>query len=249
MKYLNLSFTFFLLLMSVSVSAEMNKQNYSYTPQIHKHTDLECVEIHIHANSYIPRRHKHADTDCPLVHKHPNKNGPESHSHTDTDDPKMHKHSDSDSPKMYKYTDSEGVTTFSDIKVEGATEIRPVKSNTIVMPKPVLRKKTAEEPKPAAYSAFIIVSPQHDATVRNNNGIVTLGLSLTPELNIDSGHGIWAYIDDQMVVSNNTSLIISINNVYRGSHTIYAVVRDSKKNSLIKSETITIHFKQASSLH
>lgn len=194
MRYINLSFTLFLLLMSVSVSAEMNK---------------------------------HADSDC-------------SKTHIDTD---------SDCPKMYKHIDADGVTTFSDIEVEGATEIKPTVSNTMAMPKPVVRKKSPEEPKPAVYSTFIITSPQHDSTVRNNSGIVTLGLSLTPELNIDSGHRIWAYIDDQMTVSNSTSLIIPINNVYRGSHTIYAVVRDSKQNSLIQSKIITIHFKQTSRLH
>ena len=167
----------------------------------------------------------------------------------DSDCPEINQGTDSDCSKMYKHIDAEGVTTFSDIKVEGATEIKPAVGNTIVMPKPVDRQKSPEETKSAIYSAFIIVSPQHDSTVRNNNGIVTLGLSITPELKIDSGHRIWAYIDNQLAMSNSSSLSITINNVYRGSHTIYAVVRDSEDKSLIKSETITIHFKQTSSLH
>lgn len=151
--------------------------------------------------------------------------------------------------ELYKHTDSQGVTTYSDTETEGAVQITPPEGNTIKMPKHVAKKRVSEESISGSYSTFIIVSPKNDSTIRGNNRSVSLTLSLTPELDTAEGHTIWAYIDGKPAVSNSISLTVTINNINRGSHTIYAVVRDPMAKSLIQTNSIAIHLKQFSSLH
>ena len=151
--------------------------------------------------------------------------------------------------EMYKHKDAEGVTIYSDIPVEGSTPIVTPEGNTIKLPKYVAKKKPAKESPDSDYSAFIIVSPENDSTVRDNSGNATITLSLTPELKIDSGHSISAFVNGIKNVSNSTSLAITINNINRGSHSVHAVVTDAEGNSLIQSNSINIHLKQFSKLH
>ena len=150
--------------------------------------------------------------------------------------------------EMYKHKNADGVTTYTDVEEEGATQITPPTGNTIKLPKFVAQKKAANVTK-AHYDSFLIVSPQNDATFRNNNGVIPITLSLSPELDSADGHSISAYIDGTKAVTNGSSLSLSINNVDRGSHTIYAVVYDSAAKMLIQSNSVTVHFKQTSILH
>ena len=150
--------------------------------------------------------------------------------------------------EMYKHTDAEGVTTYTDTEVEGATQIKPPEGNTIKLPKYVAKNKPADDTK-SDYAAFSIVSPQNDSTFRDNAGNLAVTLTLTPELNTAEGHSIAVYIDGKKAVSNSTSLAVTINNVMRGSHAVYAVVTDTNAKALIQSNNITVHFKQHSVLH
>lgn len=150
--------------------------------------------------------------------------------------------------EMYKHTDADGVTTYTDTEVEGATQIKPPEGNTIKLPRYVAKQKSVDSPK-SAYTAFSIVSPVNDSTVRDNNGAITLTLSITPELDTESGHSISAYIDSKKAVSNSTSLSITVENADRGTHSIYAGVSDADGKLLIQSNSITIHLKKYSSLH
>ena len=151
--------------------------------------------------------------------------------------------------EMYKHKDAEGVTIYSDIPAEGATKVVTPEGNTIKLPKYVAKKKATKESPESDYSAFIIVSPENDTTLRDNSGNATITLLLTPELKADSGHSISAFVDGLKTVSNSSSLSITINNINRGSHSIYAVVTDADGNNLIQSNSVTVHLKQFSKLH
>ena len=149
---------------------------------------------------------------------------------------------------MYKHTDDKGVTTYTDVEVEGSTQVIPAEGNTIKLPKYAGKKNPVEVQK-AAYDTFLIVSPQNDSTIRDNNGNIAVSLSVSPELDAANGHSISVYIDDNISSSKGTSLAVTLNNVNRGSHTIYAIVSDAEAKTLIQSNSITVHFKQSSRLH
>lgn len=150
--------------------------------------------------------------------------------------------------EMYKHTDAEGVTTYSDTAEEGATLIAPTPSNTIKLPK-YIPKKSIEKPSDVTYSKFSILSPEDGTTLRDNTGNVAVAMILAPELDIINKHSITIYLDNQVAVEKATTLIVSLDNIERGSHTIHAVVTDSAKKTLIQSNSVTLHIKRFSSQH
>ena len=150
--------------------------------------------------------------------------------------------------EMYKHTDKDGVTTYSDKAEVGSTLLPPVPSNTIKLPK-YTTTKSKPKPTQTSYSDLSILSPQDGTTLRDNTGSIGVTLALQPELDIAQGHSITLFLNGEIVVEKSSSLNHSITNVDRGSHTIYAVIYNSAKQSLIQSNSITVHIKRFSSLH
>ena len=89
------------------------------------------------------------------------------------------------------------------------------------------------------YTGFSITSPTSDQGVRANDGNVTVHLSLQPVL--QSGHTIVLNVDGEDGESTNSSsgLMIELNNLSRGQHTVMATVVDEDGKVLIKTETVT----------
>ena len=92
-----------------------------------------------------------------------------------------------------------------------------------------------------AYTEFSITSPTSDQGVRANDGNVTVHLSLQPAL--QSGHLIVLNIDGEDGESTNSGsgLMIELNNLSRGQHTVMATVVDEDGKVLIKTEPVSFH--------
>ena len=90
-----------------------------------------------------------------------------------------------------------------------------------------------------AYTEFSITSPTSDQGVRANDGNVTIDLSLQPAL--QSGHMIFLNVDGEDGESTNSSsgLMIELNNLSRGQHTVMATVVDEEGTALIKTEPVS----------
>jgi len=147
--------------------------------------------------------------------------------------------------EMYKHTDEKGVITYTDVETEGAKEIETPGGNTVRLPKYVAKTKPPEE-QAAAYTSLAIISPEHDATIRDNTGDIAVTLKMVPSLKIKDGHTISVYLDSQIAVSKSTAVSQMIKNVDRGSHQIYAEINDASNKSLIKSDPVTVHLKRFS---
>ena len=150
--------------------------------------------------------------------------------------------------QMYKHTDKEGVTTYSDKAEAGSTLLTPMPSNTIQLPK-FTPTKVKPETETTTYNDFSILSPENEATLRDNTGSIGVTLALEPTLDIAQGHSITLFLNGKIVVNKSNSLIHNIDNVDRGSHTISAAIVDSAKKLLIQSNSVTVHIKRFSSLH
>lgn len=85
--------------------------------------------------------------------------------------------------ETYKHTDEEGITSYSDTQIEGSKEIITPLGNSIQLPKYTTKKKIVKE-KPIFYTHLSILSPKHDATIRNNAGNIPVKLLLTPDLHV-----------------------------------------------------------------
>ncbi|MCU7925709.1 MAG: DUF4124 domain-containing protein [Candidatus Thiodiazotropha sp. (ex Dulcina madagascariensis)] len=93
------------------------------------------------------------------------------------------------------------------------------------------------------YASFEIVQPANDETVRNADGSVPVGLSLSPAL--ASGHIIHLYVDGAKLDSDITRTQLILQQLSRGTHTLQAKIVDSQGEPLKDSNSVTFHIRQA----
>ena len=89
----------------------------------------------------------------------------------------------------------------------------------------------------AGYESIRIESPEDGATIRSNDGRVTVRVVLEPGL--QPFHFITAYLDGIAHQGSYGSSEVLLANVDRGTHRLYVTVKDSKGKTLIKSDAIS----------
>ena len=154
---------------------------------------------------------------------------------------------------LYKWVDDNGEVVYSDTPPpQKAEEIRPPSLNVTPAVKYKAKEAPAAEEAPAAtfnYTEFKVVSPAMEETVRNNNGSLTVAVSLTPKLNTDLGHTIAFLVDGKVKVKNSTSLSKTLTFIERGTHSISAKVKDVNGKTVMATDSVTIHMFRGSKLH
>jgi hypothetical protein len=95
-----------------------------------------------------------------------------------------------------------------------------------------------------SYESFQITYPVNDESVRANSGNLTAAFSLTPSLN--EADTVFVYLDGKKVVEDSKSLSVSFNNLDRGSHSMFAVIRNANGDVLINSNTVSFHILRSS---
>lgn len=140
--------------------------------------------------------------------------------------------------QIYKWTDGSGNVYFSDKPHPGAEEIElpPIQSFSSPAPEPTT-PLTEENKSPDANYSISIVEPTDQATIRNNQGLVTIQLQVKPELN--GGNKVQVMLDGQPLGTPQASTVFAIQDVKRGAHTLTAKVVDDKGQALATSESLT----------
>jgi hypothetical protein len=145
---------------------------------------------------------------------------------------------------VYKWTTEEGQTIYSDIYRPGAQKVSisvgtgdQIESD--LPPADSGQVTTAN----SAYRTFEIAQPSNDETIRNDEGLVDVGLSLSPVLL--PGHVIHVYLDGNRLVADLTTTQFSLNELNRGTHTLQAKVVDAEGKSQIATPTVSFHLRQA----
>ena len=147
------------------------------------------------------------------------------------------------SAQIFRRTGPDGQVYFSDQPGPDAERIDVTPAQTISLPPVPEQTETAaaatQGDATVAYTGFSITSPTSDQGVRANDGSVTIHLSLQPALL--PGHSIVLNVDGEDGESSNSSsgLIIELNNLSRGQHTVMATVVDEDGKVLIKTEPVT----------
>jgi hypothetical protein len=159
--------------------------------------------------------------------------------------------------KLYKSIDEQGNVVYSDTPTPGAEQLTPPPISTVPgrkVERPAESKpgeegeeKPAKKP-PTKYTKFVMVTPKNDDTIWDNNGAVTLSLTLEPPLDIENGHSVWVYVDGNAVVRKSQALVQPLTGIDRGAHTIRAEVRDANRKTLKRTKNVTVHMKRASAL-
>lgn len=154
--------------------------------------------------------------------------------------------------RVYTWTDAEGQVHYSDRPVPGAREIELHVAATPAAPPssqaaPATSTPAPNRPAPSAYTAFNVVQPSQQQTLWNIEGNLDVTLELTPAL--QPGHHIGVYLDGQLQDLDTTSLQFTVPNVYRGIHTLQAVVLDSSGKEVVRSLAVTFMVQQTSILN
>ena len=145
--------------------------------------------------------------------------------------------------QIFRRIGPDGQVYFSDQPGPDAERVYVTPAQTISLPSvPEQTKTVAAETQgdaTVAYTEFSITSPTSDQGVRANDGNVTVHLSLQPALQSD--HMIVLNVDGEDGESANSSsgLMIELNNLSRGQHTVMATVIDEDGKVLIKTDPVT----------
>ena len=151
----------------------------------------------------------------------------------------------------YKWVDENGQVHYSDRPREGAQEI-PLPATPAPTPTTRPAQATAESPgaPPAdapAYQRIAITSPTQQQTLWNIEGNLDVTVQLSPGLR--PGHRVAVNLDGALVDLRPLGLSFQVPNVFRGIHTLEAVVLDARGEELIRSESITFMVQQTSILN
>jgi hypothetical protein len=154
----------------------------------------------------------------------------------------------------WRWVDANGQVHYSDTPVPGAKQIELAGAQTFGTSQrqpPAAPDKSAAQPSsPKAtagaeqYRSFNIVSPKQQETLWNVGTVVNVQVQLDPPL--QPNHLLDVYVDGQRRNLNSPSTELTLENVYRGVHTIQAVVVDQSGAEVVRSLATTFMVQQSS---
>lgn len=144
--------------------------------------------------------------------------------------------------QIYRRTGPDGQVYFSDQPGPDAERVDLAPAQTINLPSvPEQAGDVTSEQQDAAavYTEFFVASPTAEQGVRANDGNVTVHLSLQPAL--QPGHAIVLNVDGEDGEASNSGsvLMVELNNLSRGQHTVMATVVDGEGNKLIQTDPVS----------
>lgn len=153
---------------------------------------------------------------------------------------------------VWKWVDENGVVHYSDRPVEGAEVIELGSVQTFPGQQPGRaatrsRSSSATSSRQATqgrYRRFEVVRPEQQETLWNIGGTLEIELALDPSLAPE--HRIDVFVDGTRRDIGATSTTFSVPEVFRGTHTLQAVIVDANGNDLLRSLAVTFHVQQTS---
>ena len=144
--------------------------------------------------------------------------------------------------EIYVWTDENGNKVYGD-EPQKSDQAKPVKVEplTILSFPKIADKEAVDAPQNTinSYTAFSIISPVNDETIRDNTGSVSINLSSEPTL--AEGHKIQIFLNGAPYQSPQSSTSFTINNVDRGTHTVSAQLIDPSGKGVMQTQGITFH--------
>jgi len=154
--------------------------------------------------------------------------------------------------EMYKWVDEDGNTNYSDVQPfkNADTHVSPEINTTpaVKAPKPQAAEEDPVSTQQTVYQFFKIASPEHNATIRDNQGNFSIGLEIQPALNTRQGHYISVLLDNKVIHNKLTSLSAQFSNIDRGTHQISASIKNKRGKTLLSTDSISIHLHRKSIL-
>jgi len=149
----------------------------------------------------------------------------------------------------YTWVDESGQVHYSDRPFPGAAEVELSGAQGYSAPAatPSVRATPAEVDPAAAYTAFNIVRPLHQETLWNIAGIVEVSVEIGPLLRV--GHRVGLYLDGALTDVTTTTSELQLSEVFRGQHSLQAVILDNNGNDVLRSAVVTFMVQQTTLLN
>jgi hypothetical protein len=147
---------------------------------------------------------------------------------------------------VWTWVDANGQVHYSDTPVPGARQIELTGAQGFSVPRPESRS-TAAAPQPdaaAAYQTFNVASPGPQETLWNIGGNLTVLVELAPGLM--PTHRLDVLLDGQRAQLNTNRLQFTLPNVFRGQHTLQAVIVGADGRVLQTSPPVSFVVQQTS---
>ncbi len=145
----------------------------------------------------------------------------------------------------YKWFDESGVVQYSDRPIgEDAQEVK-LPPGSHHKPAEYTLPPAADEPADEAdpYDEVTLVTPQPDATLRDNRGNVDVEVALKPTLR--KGDTLTVLLDGQTFSDAVTNARMILQKVDRGTHQLQVKVLDPKGTEVAVSPVVTFHLHRA----
>jgi hypothetical protein len=149
----------------------------------------------------------------------------------------------------WTWVDNQGRRHYSDRPVEGATQIELAGPQTFsggstpATPAPQTQNQPPAAPQ---YSVLDIISPSNEETISNTGGNLTMEVAVYPPLRVTDR--IDVILDGRPQQLGSRSLSVTIPEVFRGEHTIQAVILGEDGRELLRSGSVTVFVRQTSLL-
>src|SRR5512138_2826459 len=150
----------------------------------------------------------------------------------------------------WRWVDANGQVHYSDTPVPGATQIELSGAQTFGSSSrqpPTAASKAAPQRSTGTaqrYRTFNIVSPTQQETLWNVGTVVSVRVEVDPPL--QPGHMIDLIVDGQRRNLNSTATEFGLEDIYRGVHTVQAVIVDQSGAEVIRSLPTTFMVQQSS---
>lgn len=145
---------------------------------------------------------------------------------------------------VYKVVLDDGTVMYTDKPVPNSepVSIQSTATNSIpALAQPIPTNTPSQTPVESV--AVSIQSPAPDATIRNNEGRVTISANSSPQGSF--AYQLWF---DGIEVDTNSSGTFSLKDVHRGAHQYFIVLKDNTGKTLASSDTQTLFMHKASAL-
>jgi len=150
--------------------------------------------------------------------------------------------------EIYKSINAAGEVVYSDTRTQGAETMKMPALSTYATPPvtPSAISKKAKSVETAVYEDFVFLTPEDDATIRNNQGIINAELKLTPALRGKLNHRVQFYLDGEAYGEPGSSIRTVMSDVERGEHSLTASVLDANGDTLISTAPVIVHLHRES---
>ena len=156
--------------------------------------------------------------------------------------------------QAYTWTDENGTVHYSDRPFPGAATIDLRAAQGFSAPRPTrpapatTQQGPVEEEEPVqAYRSFNVIQPLQQETLWNIGAVLDVQVDLQPGL--QPGHHLGAYLDGQLIAIGATTTQFQLPDVFRGTHSLQAVVLDEGGTQVLRSLAVSFMVQQTSILN